>query len=165
MNYFINLPIDILRNIYSMDNTCKTIFTNDIIKSYSILDSYNENFIENLNDKKIKCIYNFIFKNCEIFGDLENNNKFRHDLYSINFSMTSGGTDYFDIYKHISPNSFEKIKIISVGIRSSIIKYDYKFKYNYYDGCFYLSVNLGYSLPMHYNKYQLYKYKEGTYKI
>ena len=174
MNYFKNLPIDILRNIYSMDNTYKTIFTNEIIKSYNILDAYNESFIENLNDEKIKCIYNFLFRHCDLFGDLENNNKFRHDLYSINFKRSDEiinfyepyqRIDYYNIYKHISPNSIEKEIIISVGLRSCLINYKHMFSYHGRDRNFYISV---YSGSLHFqtpNKYQLHKFKECTYRV
>ena len=63
MNIFKNLPIEILRDVYAMDDTYKKIFTNDVIKTNYITMEYNKRFINNIKNKEIKIIYKYLFSN------------------------------------------------------------------------------------------------------
>ena len=66
MNFFKNLPCDVLNNIYELCNPYKIIF-NDIIKNNVLHSAVKQRYIKNIKEKykyeydDIKCLYNFIF--------------------------------------------------------------------------------------------------------
>ena len=60
MNFFKNLPSDVLMNIYSFDDTYKKIFTEKIINSEILRRKVQQRFINKIADKNIKILYRFI---------------------------------------------------------------------------------------------------------